>query len=261
MQCFPQLATGALGQYPLSRTRRTRTVNNALADGRSIRLADPDAGITEWQLCFEELTDGELAALENFFATAEGCLNTFTFLDPAGNLLSWSEKFDEAAWEKGPLIQLAGGAADPLGTARAWQVVNTGAAAQELAQTLNAPAGYSYCLSVYARSAGTTGVTLIRGDQRDGRAVGPNWSRLVLAGQSESEEETVRFGLELAAGASVEVFGMQAEAQTGASLYRRTQARSGVYEIARFKADELKVTTRGPGRHACVVGVINGEHL
>jgi hypothetical protein len=261
MKCFPQLATGAVGQYPLCRTRRTRTVRNALADGRSIRLADTDAECTEWKLQFEELTDGELASLEGFFTAAEGCLNTFTFLDPAANLLSWSEDLDQAVWEKGPLASAAGGIADPLGTACAFRISNHGAAPQQIAQTLNVPAWYWYCLSMYARSGSAGEITLVQGDQRRRRRVGPQWSRLVLAAQPASVAESVRFGLELDAGTSVDVFGIQAEAQTGASLYRRTRGRNGVYESARFNQDEFKVTTQGPGRHSCVLSVIDGDHF
>jgi hypothetical protein len=42
-------------------------------------------------LSYTALSDAELAALEQFFASAQGTLNGFTFLDPAANLLAWSE--------------------------------------------------------------------------------------------------------------------------------------------------------------------------
>jgi hypothetical protein len=261
MRCFPQLATGALGQYPLHRARKTRTVSNTLGDGSSIRLADADAQETEWQLRFKELTDGELEVLEQFFTAAEGRLNTFTFLDPVGNLLSWSEQLDEGAWEKDPLITLDGAGVDGPGTGRAWRVANGGTAPQAIGQTINVPAWYYYCLSVYARSQSKTEVTLFCGDQRAVSGAGPNWSRLILAAQSASLGETVRFGVELGGGAAVELFGLQVEAQTGASAYRRTLGQGGVYPGARLGENELKATTLGPGRHACALSVIHGKHF
>jgi len=57
--------------------------------------------------------------------------------------------------------------------------------------------------------------------------------------------ESVIFGAELEAGASVDLFGMQVEAQRGASDYRKTGGTGGVYEESRFAQDELTVTARG----------------
>src|SRR5207302_1485219 len=106
MLLFPQLMTGALCQFPLRKNRRTRTVSNRAADGSTIKLADPAAEVTEWQLEYSDLSDDEAAALRDFFASAEGTLNAFTFLDPAGNLLSWSEQLDAQVWQKDPLLTL-----------------------------------------------------------------------------------------------------------------------------------------------------------
>ena len=83
----------------------------------------------------------------------------------------------------------------------------------------------------------------------------------MLAAQGVGSGETVRFGVELQPGAWVEVFGPQVEAQTGASAYKRTLSRGGVYENARLDNDELLVTTVGPGRHRCELTVIHGEHI
>ena len=43
MLVYPQLGTGALSQFPVRKTRRTRTVVNRAADGSTIKLADPAA--------------------------------------------------------------------------------------------------------------------------------------------------------------------------------------------------------------------------
>src|SRR5664279_6021333 len=100
MPAYPQLGSGALTQFPVQKNRRVRTVVNRAADGRTIKLADPAAEQTEWLLTYTELSDEEAAALRAFFVTAEGALNGFTFLDPAGNLLASSEQLDNAAWQK-----------------------------------------------------------------------------------------------------------------------------------------------------------------
>ena len=74
-----------------------------------------------------------------FFRAAEGTLNGFTFLDPTGNLLAWSDQLDNAVWQKDPLLTLTGGVADPQGGTLGWRLSNGGGAGQGLGQTLAAP--------------------------------------------------------------------------------------------------------------------------
>jgi len=108
------------------------------------------------------------ATLQQFFASMEGSLNGFTFLDPNGNLLAWSDDPSQVEWQKGSFLTLTGGVADPVGGTSAWTVANTGAGAQSLAQTLNAPSVYVYCLSVYAQAAQPTTIKMcIRDRLRD----------------------------------------------------------------------------------------------
>lgn len=256
MRYFPQLETGAMGQYPLRRVRRMRTVSNEMPDGRAVKLSDAAAATTEWSLEWAGLTDGEMEALARFFEDVEGRLHTFTFLDPGANLLCWSEDLERSAWEKGPLVTVTGGLADPRGGTRAWRVANG-----SLIQTLNVPSWFYYCVSLYARSDGGGQITLVRGGETAERTVTPQWRRLSFAAQSAGTEESVRFGLELASGAAVEVFGLQVEPQIAASGYRKTAARGGVYPNARLADDRLYWTTAGPGRHECELDIIHGERF
>jgi hypothetical protein len=242
------------------KTRRCRTLINTTADGRSIKLTDPGAGAVTWQLSYSGLVDAERSAIEDFFREAEGSLQSFVFLDPVGNLLTWSEKLDEAVWERGPLLSVTGGQADPFGTSRASAVRNTGGGTQSLQQTLKAPANYVYAFSLHARAETPTDLTLFRGTDRQRMTATRDWSRLTLSGQSAATGDSVIFGLELPAGSAVAVFGLQAEAQPGASRYQSTQGQSGVYD-ARFQDDVLAFTTTAPERHACTVNIIHANHL
>ncbi len=262
MGVYPQLETGALSQFPVRKTRRMRTVINTAADGSEIKLADPPAEITEWELNYAELTDGEMAALEEFFEENEGTLKEFTFLDPVGNLLAWSGKLDDEVWAREPLLTVTGEVADPNGGAEAWRVTNGGATAQGIWQTLEAPGAYTYCLSLFAKSnAGQEArATLLLGNTRAERKITSEWSRITVTGSGNPGTESVRFGVELPAGAAVEIFGIQAEPQAGASAYK-IGTRGGVYENARFGRDELPVITTGPGRHSCTVQIIHVNHL
>jgi hypothetical protein len=234
---------------------------NRAADGSSIRYADAGGQSVEWSLEYAELVDEEAAALEDFFRETEGRLKTFVFPDPLGNLLAWSERFEEATWQADPQLALAGDLADPMGTTRAYLARNNGAATQGLRQTVGLPANRTYCFSVYAKAASPAAVTLARGGEGTLCAVGTEWSRLILAGQSEAASETVTFGVELAAGVEVRLFGAQVEAQIGASGYKRTTSRGGVYGAARFRDEELRITAEGVNRHSCRVHITHAYHI
>jgi hypothetical protein len=258
---FPQLSSGATGQFPISRQRTTRTVVNQSVQNYEVKLADSAAAITEWHLSFEEMSDQELAALEALFRAVEGRLTPFTFLDPVDNLLAWSEQQSQAAWQADPLLTLTGGVPDPMGGSSAYQLSNSTAATLMLQQSINAPASLDYCLSLYARSDQSTQVWLVRGSAAEALAISPQWTRLTSAGQLQDTAESISFGIALNPGTTVDVFGIQAEAQTTASLYRQTAETSGVYPNARLQSDTLTITTVGPGRHSCELDIVNVEYL
>jgi len=260
MLVYPQLATGALSQFPVKKQRHLRTVVNTAADGSSIKLADPNGESTEWSLAYTQLSDAELATLQQFFAAAEGTLNAFTFLDPTSNLLAWSDHLDNAVWVPGPQLTVAGGIADPMGGTNAWHLTNTGAGAQNISQTISAPAGYQYCLSAYVRPVVAMTVTLLVGAQRSARPLPTGWTRIVFAASGDPTQASIGFGLELPAGGAIDVYGVQAEPQAAASVYKSSTT-GGVYENARLKDDVLTITSTDVDRHSCQVGIYWAKHL
>jgi hypothetical protein len=237
-----------------------RTVVNAAPDGSSVKLADPNGEVTEWQLLYADLSDGEIGALEAFFAAAEGSLNGFTFLDPTANLLAWSGKLDESAWAPEPLLTVSGGIGDPQGGTQAWRLTNTGAGSQRITQTLPAPAGYFYCLSAYVRTEQALAATLLIGGGRAERSVAGQWTRISFSASGDPQGSSITFGLELPPAGSLDVYGLQVEPQSAASAYKAT-ARGGVYENARLSGDALTITTTGVNRHSCTVNIIHANHL
>jgi len=243
----------------LRKRRQTRTVTNRAADGSSIKLADASGSLTEWQLQYAGLSDAELSSLQQFFATAEGSLNGFTFLDPAGNLLAWSEDLTNAVWGPGPFLAAAGGVADPLGGSNAFQLTNSGEGAQSVSQTLNVPTGYVYSLSIYVRAAQATTVTLLLGSHRATAAAGPAWSRISFTGSGDSTASSILFGIELPPGV-IDVFGPQTEVQAAPSAYQKSTT-GGVYENARFGDDTFSFTTTDVNRHSTTVNIVYANHL
>ena len=260
MLVYPQLESGALSQFPVLKNRRTRTVINRAADGSTIRLTDPAAETTEWQLTYVDLSDSEAATLRAFFDCAEGSLNGFCFLDPTGNLLAWSERLDHEVWQKDPLLSLGDGIADPVSGTAAWRLSNSGGGEQSIGQTIAGPGAYQYCFSAYVRSDSPANVTMSIAGRATSRAVGREWSRVWVTANGEADGTSVRFALGIAAGSAVEAFGIQVEAQCAASGYKAS-TRGGVYEAAHLGEDVLTISRTGANRQSCTVTIIHAKHL
>jgi hypothetical protein len=259
MSAYPQLISGTLSQFPLKKRLQSRTVLNNLADGSSIKLADANGGSTGWQLQYAGLTDAETASLRQFFESCEGSLNGFTFVDPAGNLLAWSEDLTNSVWQAGPLLAVTGGVSDPQGGTKGFSLVNSGAAAQGVSQTLNAPGGYVYTVSVYAQANPSASVTLSIGNQSKSLAIGPSWSRISFTASGDPTASSLAFAIQCAPGA-LAIFGPQVEAQPAASSYKRSST-GGVYQNARFQDDALPCTSTAPNQNSVTVNIFYANHL
>ena len=261
MLFYPQLTTGAISQFPVTRSVDLRTVTNQLPSGFTIRMADGGYQKVQWRLVYSNLTDGERSALESLFEASEGQLNTFTFLDPTDNLLMWSEDWTQAAWTPDPLLEVTGGFADPLGGSGAMQLTNTGQTTQQIVQNISGPSSFVYCYSVYVRSAIAAAIQLVVAatGQVSLTAVtsGPVWTRVMASGSLSVQQNAVGFGVQLPAGVQVDVFGAQVEAQPGAGLYKQTIDLGGVYPNTRFSSDLLSVTARAPNQHSCQIALIS----
>ncbi len=259
MRYFPQLATGAVAQYPLKRRRRGRTAISLTQEGAEIKLGDPDEQHLEWELHLNGMSDAEWRAVEELFHACEGSLGSFCFLDPTGNLLAWSGDLTKAEWQKDPLLSVTPGVGDPFGGRGAARLVNLGQTEQMISQALDVPADYYYCWSLYARSATPIGLRLKQWSasqvQQAEFQVTSSWRRISQTGRLGGAETRVHFGVALPAGGSVEVYGMQVEPHRGASSYKESRERGGVFPNARFASDELRVRTEGVDCHASVIRI------
>ncbi len=232
---------------------------STLPDGSTVKYADPGASSVEWQLQFQSLADSEVAVIQQFFAACEGQLNSFTFVDPVGNLLAWSEDLTQPAWQASSLLHIMGGISDPDGGTSATQVTNPSAADLTILQTVNAPGWYSYCFSVYLQSQ--TGVSVTLQLQAGGVSnenlypTGNTWQRIQLSGQVETTADSVTVGITIPAGQSVDVFGFQLEPQPVASPYKSSHSAGGVYTNAHFSNDTLTITTSAPNYNQCTLNI------
>jgi hypothetical protein len=256
MSSFPQIGLGAVAQFPLTRSRKWRTITNSLESSEQIILPDTTAGQVEWKLSYQDLTDTEAGTLSSLFTASQGSFEAFTFIDPLANLLAWSEDLSQAGWQFG-LLQNASGAGDPLGTQRAWSVSNPAAASQALQQTLGMPGEYVACFSVYLRSGAAGTVGLVRDGTQVSVAVGPAWQRVFVNSAGVAGAVESSFSIAVAAGQTIDVWGLQVEAQPYPSLYRQTSSAEGIYAETYFENDELKITSTSPGFSSCEISLMS----
>jgi hypothetical protein len=261
MLYYPQLTTGAVSQFPVSRNSNMRSIVNQLASGLTIRMEDTGYQKVQWQLRYSSLTNGERSAIESLFEASEGQLNTFTFLDPTDNLLMWSEDWTQTVWAADPLLQATGGVQDPFGGTDAMQLTNTAQTSQQIIQSTGGPSSYLYCFSLYVRSNVPATIQLVAGasGQTATTAVitGPTWTRATTSGSLSVQQDGIGFGVQVPAGAQVNVFGAQVEAQPEAGLYKKTIDRGGVYVSTRFSSDALAFTADAPDQNSVQLGLIS----
>ncbi|MES1257606.1 MAG: hypothetical protein ABUS51_04215 [Acidobacteriota bacterium] len=256
MKWFPQTGAGSLVQLPLHRRRKWRAIANDLENGERISLPDAAAGQIEWRLSYRDLSDAEVSKLNDLFAACRGRFGSFGFVDPIANLLTWSEDLSHADWQTG-LLSKASGATDPMGTRRAWTVSNGSPGSQALSQTVSVPGDYVACFSLWVRSNTPGSVILQRDAVQSSAAVGPVWKQAFAGGAGASGAANSTVSLTLAAGHSVDVWGLQFEVQPYASQYKPTAGASRIYEETYFGTDELIMTSTGVGLSACELTLVS----
>jgi len=258
---FPQLSTGAVSQYPLTRRSSIRTIVNVLDDGRIVPMTDAGTRQTSWDVIYKDIADSDFQAIQQLFASVQGRLQQFTLLDPAGNLLAWSEDLTRSVWHVDPLVQISGGADDPYGGQAAQTITNTAQVSQGVTQLIPAPSWYEYCFSLYLRSDQDVDVQLVQ-TSASGRAsktysTAALWSRVISGCRLTAQDEGVSFGLEVPAGASVQAFGFQVEVQPSPGGYKKTTDLSGVFPQSRFDDDTLTAVRSAPGLNSCQMKIVS----
>jgi uncharacterized protein DUF2460 len=98
MASFPTLKTTAIAQYPAGKELRFRNQVLRFLDGAEQRYRDASGPLRRWQIRLSALDEREMAALEAFFATQQGCFGSFAFTDP------WdSETYPDCSFAGGEL--------------------------------------------------------------------------------------------------------------------------------------------------------------
>ncbi|MCX6622024.1 MAG: hypothetical protein NTY38_13335 [Acidobacteria bacterium] len=217
-----------------------------------MKSRDAARSLVEWQMPLKALNGEERERIVDMWLACRGPARCFTYVDPAANLLLWSEDFARGVWSKGASIQASG-----------QSLVNTGQTQERIVQRLDAPSWFQYCLSFLARGQSPTPPSSVRVAANDELlepfAVGSDWRRVTMTSSSAANEEQVSFGLELPAGATVEIAEIQVEAQIGNSAYKKTTVRNGIYRTARFAANQLVVVEEGQDESSVTVRIVARE--
>jgi hypothetical protein len=80
---FPALKTGAVMQYPVRTLLAQNTTVLRFLDGDEQSYLEQPAPLRRWVVALNLIDDTEAAAIEDFFASAEGRLGSFSFTDPS----------------------------------------------------------------------------------------------------------------------------------------------------------------------------------
>jgi hypothetical protein len=82
MSQFPVLKTGAVAQYPSDRASGYSTAVLRFVDGAEQRSRGFAQPLRRWTIRLDLADEGELAAVDAFFAEQQGALGAFSFTDP-----------------------------------------------------------------------------------------------------------------------------------------------------------------------------------
>lgn len=82
MSTFPKLKTGAVAQYPASRSIGYATEVFRFLDGAEQRYRAHETVTRRWVIRLDLLDETELARLEEFFRSMQGAFGNFAFEDP-----------------------------------------------------------------------------------------------------------------------------------------------------------------------------------
>lgn len=82
MLSFPKLKTGAVAQYPASRSLTFQNEALRFVDGAEQRYRDSAGALHRWEIQLDRLDEAEVAAMEGFLLVAQGSFADFSFVDP-----------------------------------------------------------------------------------------------------------------------------------------------------------------------------------
>lgn len=249
---YPQLASGAVAQYSIQRVRRSGAARIDTPGGASIQGPASGAQSVEWLIGYRGMTGAEAGELRALFEQCRGRLGTFLFVDPLANLLSSSEELAASLWQKQAGVVVSAGGWDAGIRGRIHTMTNGGGSEAGVAQSVGVDRARQYAFSGYVRSA--VGASVVFRASAGAEAVqavesaAGVWKRVYLPVRFAAEGTGLTCGVSVSGGASVEVCGLQLEAQPAPGVYKPSAIAGGVFPEARFGMDELLITAEDQDR-------------
>jgi hypothetical protein len=202
-----------------------------------------------WRLQYDDLSDAEAMALEQFYTARSGGLEAFTFVDPLANALTHSESPDGSAWQ--------GTGASPATGTLDWNghKVISMAGSGWLSQSVEVAGGLAYCASVWVKGAAGGGFRVDLAANPVEIQLNGSWQRCWSAMAAAGTDGVVPVRFENLGISQVEIAGMCVEGQPYPGESRMSSARMSLYREARFKEGGFKSVPMGPNRNSVQVTV------
>lgn len=226
----------------------------------------PEKPLGKWTLPYSQLDDEELEVLRDFFRARRGRYESFTLLDPFGNLVTRSEDFGHASWEKNSTSP-GSATADPFGGNRATTITSSGGNANLVTTVIpdGDASGFVICGSVWVKAPAEqvlsigfvdSGFTVLA--TRLWNLPSGAWCRISCASvlATNNYVRLLIGGLGTWAGQTLSLFGAQAVPLAGPAAYVRTPGRDGLRRKVRFDQDSLEVVTAGPNQHSTTITLV-----
>jgi hypothetical protein len=259
---FPQIGNALTTQLPYRTGMEFSTAKSDMPTGERFSYYRRAAPLSRFDLNFESITDAELASLEAFFAGREGRLQEFIYLDPAGNLIGYSEDYTNAAWEK-YAVTVGSAQADPFGGNLATAATASGSNGMLAASVLpdGDASGFVLCGSVWVKPQ-SPGQTLMIGFIDAGFSVLDftvynlpvvgEWRRIfhTITLGSNAVIRMLIGGLGTWNATALHLFGAQCVPMRGPGAYAKTPGNGGLHRKCRFDTDDFTVRYAGPNDNA-----------
>ena len=263
---YPQIYGGVITQRPYMAVLEYLTSVAEQASGPRYGYAWRDEPLGRWELRYAALREADVQTLETFFAQIEGRLGEFTYLDPGGNLVRYSEDFSHSSWER-YTVTTGGATTDPFGGNRA--MLCTGTSGNSMLATYVLPeggaSGFAICGSVWVRAQAAQQLAIGFIDSgfnvvahRVWELPAGRWVRIwcPAALATNSNIRLLIGGFGTWGAVTLDLFGAQCAPTPGPGGYQRTPGNYGLHAKCRFDQDQLEIEYSGPNAASAVVRIV-----
>jgi hypothetical protein len=276
MAFFPQIGSSMiLTQLPYSGSQAFQTIVQDAAGG--MRWSFPRRANSQlsgymqaprgrFSINFSLISDAEVATLLTFFRSVRGRWGTFSLLDPAGNLLQYSEDVTQSYWDKSIGVGYAAlGGVDPFGGGDAATIYLTppnGAIVVLVGPAGGGVNGFRLCLSLWAKSSSPVSLTIgfiDGGSYTKDVQLSASWRRISFArtiASSGAIYATIGSNASWGGANYINVYGMQVCSTPGESAYAKTPGGYGYLPLCRFDVDSFAVKSVGLNQNSLSLPIV-----